>query len=204
MSRLCLLRHAATVWNLERRLQGRTDTPLAPEGRAEVARWRLPPWTCNARAWTSPMLRARETAALLGRADAEVAPELVEMSWGMWEGRTLAELRRADAERVSALEAMGLDLCAPGGESPRTVAARLAPFLARVAALGGEHLAITHKGVIRAAYALASGWDMRGKPALPLKGPMALLVELEADGTPRAPALWPVLEAADAEPGAGR
>jgi probable phosphoglycerate mutase len=26
-------------------------------------------------------------------------------------------------------------------------------------------LAITHKGVMRALYALASGWDMRGKPA---------------------------------------
>jgi len=194
MIRLCLVRHAATVWNLERRLQGRTDTPLAPEGRREVASWRLPPWSATARAWTSPMLRARETAALLGRPDAEVAPELVEMSWGMWEGRTLAELRAADAERVAALEAMGLDLSAPGGESPRMVAARIAPFLARVASLGGEHLAVTHKGVIRAAYALASGWDMRGKPPLPLKGPMALLLELERDGHTRTAALWPLVE----------
>ncbi|MDW8369515.1 MAG: histidine phosphatase family protein [Geminicoccaceae bacterium] len=194
MTRLCLLRHAATVWNLERRLQGRTDTPLAPEGRAEIASWRLPAWTSAARAWTSPMLRARETAALLGRHDAEVVPELVEMSWGMWEGRTLSELRAEDAERVSALEAMGLDLAAPGGESPRTVAARIAPFLARVAAAGGAHLAITHKGVIRAAYALASGWDMRGKPPLPLKGPMALLLELEPDGRARSASLWPLVD----------
>jgi probable phosphoglycerate mutase len=194
MTRLCLVRHAATAWNLERRLQGRTDTALAPEGRREVASWRLPPWSATARAWTSPMLRARETAALLGRPDAEVAPELVEMSWGMWEGRTLAELRAADAERVAALQAMGLDLAAPGGESPRMVAARIAPFLARVAALGGEHLAVTHKGVIRAAYALASGWDMRGKPPLPLKGPMALLLELERDGRARSAALWPLVE----------
>jgi probable phosphoglycerate mutase len=194
MTRLCLVRHAATAWNLERRLQGRTDTALAPEGRREVASWRLPAWSRTARAWTSPMLRARETAALLGRHDAVVAPELVEMSWGMWEGRTLAELRAADAERVAALEAMGLDLSAPGGESPRMVAARIAPFLARVAALGGEHLAVTHKGVIRAAYALASGWDMRGKPPLPLKGPMALLLGLERDGHTRSAALWPLVE----------
>jgi probable phosphoglycerate mutase len=194
MTRLCLVRHAATAWNLERRLQGRTDTPLAPEGRREVASWRLPPWSVRACAWTSPMLRARETAALLGRPDAEVAPELVEMSWGMWEGRTLAELRAADADRVAALEAMGLDLSAPGGESPLMVAARIAPFLARVASLGGEHLAITHKGVIRAAYALASGWDMRGKPPLPLKGPIALLLELERDGHTRTAALWPLVD----------
>lgn len=192
MTRLLLVRHAATAWNLERRLQGRTDTPLAPEGRREVASWRLPSWCGAARAWTSPMLRARETAALLGRHDAEVAPELVEMSWGVWEGRTLAELRGADAERVSALEALGLDLAAPGGESPRIVAERIAPFLTRVARLGGRHLAVTHKGVIRAAYALASGWDMRGKPPLPLKGPMALFLDLDEDGSPRAAALWPL------------
>jgi probable phosphoglycerate mutase len=193
VTRLCLLRHATTAWNLERRLQGRTDTPLAPEGRAEVTTWRLPPWTAGARAWTSPLLRARETAALLGRHDAEVAPELVEMSWGIWEGRTLAELRAADAERIAALEASGLDLMVPGGESPRAVAERIAPFLARIAGSGGAHLAITHKGVIRAAYALASGWDMRGKPPLPLKGPMALLLEFEPDGRMRSVRLWPVV-----------
>lgn len=192
MTRLCLLRHATTAWNLERRLQGRTDTPLAAQGRAEVASWRLPAWTAAARAWTSPLLRARETAALLGRHDAEVAHELVEMSWGLWEGRTLAELRAADATQLARIEALGLDLCAPGGESPRAVAARLGPFLRRVARLAGEHLAITHKGVIRAACALACGWDMRGEPPLPLNGPMALLLDLERDGSVRSAAFWAV------------
>lgn len=196
MTRLCLLRHATTAWNLERRLQGRTDTALAPAGRREAASWRLPPWCARAHAWTSPMLRARETAALLGRHDAEVAPELVEMSWGIWEGRTLAELRAADAERVAALEAQGLDLSAPGGESPRLVAARLAPFLARLALLGGDHLAITHKGVIRAAYALASGWDMRAHPPLRIGQGTALLLLLERDGSLRDPRTWPLSEPA--------
>lgn len=194
MTRVLLLRHATTLWNLERRLQGRTDVPLCAEGRAEVASWRLPKWALRARAWTSPLLRARETAALLGRPEAEVEPRLVEMSWGLWEGRSVRELRRADAERVRALEVLGLDLEPPGGESPRAVAARLAPFLARLAALGGEHLAITHKGVIRAAYAWASGWDMRGEPPVPRQGPIALLLTLDAEGRPHNSAFWPVLD----------
>ncbi|MCS6877794.1 MAG: histidine phosphatase family protein [Geminicoccaceae bacterium] len=194
MTRLLLVRHAATAWNLERRLQGRTDVPLCPEGRAEIARWRLPRWVERARAWTSPMLRARETAALLGRRDAEVEPRLVEMSWGLWEGRTLRELREADARRASALEALGFDLEPPGGESPRAVAERLAPFFLRLADLGGDHVAVTHKGVIRAAYARASGWDMRRKPPLPLSGPLALLLELDARGCARSAALWPLLD----------
>ena len=37
-----ILRHAATAWNEERRLQGLTDTPLSAAGEADARRWRLP------------------------------------------------------------------------------------------------------------------------------------------------------------------
>ena len=43
-----------------------------------------------------------------------------------------------------------------------------APWLAAVAAAGQATAAVTHKGVIRAAYALASGWDMLDKPPVKL------------------------------------
>ena len=38
---LALLRHGPTSWTAARRLQGRADLPLSPEGRQAVARWRL-------------------------------------------------------------------------------------------------------------------------------------------------------------------
>lgn len=193
MSRLCLVRHAPTAWNEAGLLQGRADPPLSAEGRAAVGRWRLPPWTAAARAWTSPLRRAVETAALLGRGDAVVVPELVEMDWGALEGRSLVELRLANPRGMAALEARGLDLEPPGGESPRRVAARLADFLERLARQGGDHLLVTHKGVLRAALVLACGWDMLTRPPIRLQGPVALLLELDAQGRPAAAAPWPLL-----------
>lgn len=193
MSRLCLVRHAPTSWNAAGRLQGRADLPLSPAGRAEALRWRLPAWTVAARAWTSPLARAIETARLLGRADATVAAELIEMDWGAFEGHTLADLRRADPVGLAALEARGLDLEPPGGESPRRVAERLAGFFGRLAGFACDHLLVTHKGVLRAALALATGWDLRTRPPLRLKGATALVLTLEPGGRVCAPEAWPLI-----------
>jgi probable phosphoglycerate mutase len=192
VTRLCLVRHAPTAWNAAGRLQGRADPPLSEAGRAEVGRWRLPGWAVAARAWTSPLERAVETARLLGLSESTVAPELIEMDWGAFEGRRLEDLRRADPLGLAALEARGLDLEPPGGESPRRVAERLAGFLARLGALGGDHLLLTHKGVVRAALALATGWDMRARPPLRLRGATALLLTLEPTGSVREPRPWPL------------
>ena len=45
-------------------------------------------------------------------------PALIEMDWGQWEGHRLADLRRRHGSRMSEMEALGLDLLPPGGESP--------------------------------------------------------------------------------------
>lgn len=156
MIRLLLLRHAPTAWNAEHRMQGRADQPLSAAGRALAATWRLP--AAVAAAWCSPLARARETAAILGLAATPAEP-LVEMDWGGWEGMTIDELRQQP--EFLAAEGRGLDFQPPGGESPRQVQARLLPW---IAGLAGDSIAVTHKGVIRAAYAAATGWDMLGKP----------------------------------------
>jgi len=161
---LALLRHAPTAWNLERRLQGRADVPLAPEGRAQIRCRRVPePWA-GWRALASPLARCIETATLLGLAVA-VEPRLVEMDWGAYQGLTFDELRARFGADFAANERRGLDLAPPDGESPRAVQARLAPLLAEIAAAGRPTLAVAHRGVIRAVYARAVGWDMTGEPA---------------------------------------
>lgn len=181
MIRLALLRHGPTDWNAERRLQGRADLPLSAAGRIAVARRRIPAELAGFRWLTSPLLRARETARLLGVA-AEVEPALIEMDYGGWEGRTLAALRAEDPDGVAANEARGLDLRPPGGESPRDVQVRLAALAGRLPATGADVAAVTHKGVIRAALALAMGWDMTGKPPVRLDWSAAHLFLLEAGG----------------------
>ena len=161
---LMVLRHGPTDWNAAGRIQGRSDRPLSEAGRALVARWRLPEGLDGWRWTVSPLSRARETAALLGHAEAQVVAALVEMHWGAWEGWQLDRLRARDPEAMADNEARGLDFRPGGGESPRDVQKRLAPWLARLAATRQPSVAVCHKGVMRALYALASGWDMRGKP----------------------------------------
>ena len=178
--RVCLIRHGRTGWNEAGRIQGRTDIPLSAAGRAQVARWRLPPGFAGAACVTSPLGRARETALLLGFAEPAEDGRLVEMAWGSFEGRTLAELR--DQAGMRELEAAGLDFQAPSGESPRLVAERLAAFLQDLAATDCDHVVITHKGVLRASLVLALGWDMLGKPPVRYEPELALIHTLEPDG----------------------
>ena len=182
MIRVALIRHGPTAWNADRRLQGRADIPLCEAGRARVAVWRLPGELDGLRWFTSPLARARETATLLGLTPI-VAPALTEMDFGAWEGRNLAELRTRDPLAVAANEARGLDFQPPGGESPRMVRERLRLWLAARAAEGIDVGAVVHKGVIRAALTLATGWDMTGKPPARLDWSSAHLFQLDSFGT---------------------
>jgi probable phosphoglycerate mutase len=182
---LLLLRHGPTAWNAEGRIQGRSDTPLSSDGEAVVGAWRLPPEVDQARWYVSPLLRARHTAALLGHDEALVEPCLIEADWGAWEGECLGDLRARLGAELGENEARGLDFRPPGGESPRDLQRRVAPFLRRLSAAGGPAVAVTHKGIIRAVYALASGWDMRGGPSVKLKDQHAHLFTLAPDGAPQ-------------------
>jgi probable phosphoglycerate mutase len=114
----------------------------------------------------------------------------------MWEGRTLAEARESDPD-AAAREAQGLDFRAPNGESPREVQARLLPWLA---ALQADTLAVTHKGVIRALYALATGWPMLGRMPHRLDMASLQLFTVGPGGTLAIDALNLPLEAAEAPP----
>lgn len=183
MTWLALVRHGATEWNENGLVQGHSDVPLSERGRADVARWRLPPALAGFALVSSPLVRAVETARLIA-GEPEIEPRLIEMSWGAWEGRTLPDLRAELGDLMAAWEAKGLDFRAPGGESPSDVQHRLEPWLAERARRRRATLAICHKGVIRALYALAVGWDMTDKPPDKLREPSAQLFRIAADGRP--------------------
>ncbi|WP_020698834.1 histidine phosphatase family protein [Reyranella massiliensis] len=157
-----ILRHGPTDWNATGRLQGLTDTDLSPDGEALVRRWRLPPPADGWKRVCSPLRRARRTAELLRPAmPAGTDSALREMSFGVWEGRTLADLRADGGESFAAAEAAGLDFQPPGGESPRATMVRLAGW---ASSLREPVVAVSHKAAIRALLALATGWDMLGRP----------------------------------------
>jgi len=182
MTLFAILRHGPTEWTEEGRVQGRRDLPLSSAGRCRVAAWRLPRVLTSCSWRVSPLIRTRETAALLGISDALAESGLIEMDWGAWEGRRLSELR-ANVPEMAAMEAAGLDFRPPGGESPRDVQARLRPLLASIAEEKVPVAAVAHKGVIRALFALATHWDMCAKPAQRLRDDTVHLFEIDRAGT---------------------
>jgi len=159
------MRHAPTDWNARGLLQGLTDTPLSAEGIALARCWRVP---APATSWprvSSPLVRARHTAELIGpTAPVAIDSRLREMSFGAWEGRTLADLRRDGGEAFFANELRGLDFTPPGGESPRHAMVRVASWLDDHARADAPVLVVAHKAVLRTLLALATGWDMTDKP----------------------------------------
>jgi probable phosphoglycerate mutase len=187
MIHLLMIRHGPTAWNAEGRIQGRTDIPLSTQGRERVRAWRLPGGWCDGGEpdwFASPLARARETAELLGGRPV-LDERLAEMRYGDWEGLVRVDVDAAIASPYPQRRHLGLDFRPPGGgESPRDVQDRLRPFLAERSASGRPAVAVCHKGVIRALYALASGWAMTGKPPDRLEDDCGHLFRLAADGMP--------------------
>mgnify|MGYP001827932072 CR=1 FL=1 len=183
MTDLLMLRHAATEWNERGLLQGRADPPLSAAGREEIQTWRLPEGATGRRCLVSPLHRAVETAELLGLRP-EIEVRLIEMDWGDWQGATLAALRADPAGDIARREAAGLDFQPPGGESYRMVQGRLEDLSRSLAADGRPVVAIAHKGVMRALYAAATGWQMTGPPPDRLRDRHAMAFRLDPTGRP--------------------
>ncbi len=165
MADFYFLRHATTEWNLQKRLQGRTNIPLADVGITQLQTRKIPKKLQTLRWFSSPLERAWQTAECLGiNAASELA--LIEMNWGEWEGQTLPELRTSQPENLTHEEARGLDLTPPGGESPREVSERVTAWAELISSQDSDQQfgCVCHKGVIRAIYAAATGWNMLGKP----------------------------------------
>jgi probable phosphoglycerate mutase len=181
--RFAVLRHAPTAWNGLSRLQGTTDIPLGPDGEAVARAWRLPAPADGWRRMCSPLQRARRTAELVQPSTPIVIDSrLREMSFGLWEGKSVAELRAEGGERFAEAERLGLDFHPPGGESPRMAMERLSNWAGALAASGEPAVAVTHKAAIRALLALATGWDMMGRPPHKLDWRCLHFFSAHADG----------------------
>jgi probable phosphoglycerate mutase len=187
--RIAFLRHGPTDWNEEGRIQGRIDMPLSAAGRAKMAALLPPDGFVAVRAYTSPLRRARETAALLGYPNALADVRLAEHHWGEWEGLTREEILARDGADAFARAGSAIDFTPKGGESTRALLERVADFIRDAAKGEGDAVAIAHRGVLRSAYTLATGWDMATPMPEKLDLSAALILEVDAKGVPRIAAL---------------
>lgn len=148
--RLTLVCHAATAST--RDVAFPADEPV--EARS-LARLTAAPWAPRAdRAWTSPALRARQTAAALGLVDAAVEPALRDCDYGRWTGCSYAAIQAGEPDAVAAWLS-DPDAAPHGGETLSGVMARTAAWLGAME--GGRIVAVTHAAVIRAALLHALG-----------------------------------------------
>jgi probable phosphoglycerate mutase len=135
-----LLRHGETVANVEGRLQGQSDSPLTLNGVAQIRA--IGALLCEEIAEpssfsvvSSPLGRARRSAAIvcqvMGLDPRTVAcdPRLAEISFGDWDGLTVAEVEATAPGAWAHREADRWTFVAPGGESYAHVAARVGEWL---------------------------------------------------------------------------
>lgn len=153
-----LLRHGETVWNREKRLQGRLDSPLTDDGIEAVRTWARflgsRPWRWS-RIVTSPAERARQTAMIINERlalDVQENAALREQDWGIWEGMTDTEVVTTYREILDEQIQGGWSFRPPEGESRSEVCLRVRTALSRLGEKypGEQILVITHQGVIKA------------------------------------------------------
>jgi probable phosphoglycerate mutase len=176
--RLALLRHGHTTWNREGRVQGRSDIALDEDARRELGALHLPdPWD-RADLWSSPLVRAVETAQLVSGAVPRMDPALTEMNWGNWEGRFARELRADPACDHRDVETWDWHYRPPGGESPADLRARL---LTWARGLERDSVAVCHIGVMRVLMAHATGWNFDGPAPFAIKRGRLFVIEMRDD-----------------------
>ncbi len=140
LSPLTLLRHGETEWSLSGRHTGLSDIPLTARGEdeARASGERLKD-RVFARVFTSPRVRARRTAELAGLgALAQVDEDLREWTYGDYEGLVQSEIQARHP---------GWDIFehgCPNGEMPTEVSARADRVIARIRALGGPTIVVSH------------------------------------------------------------
>ncbi len=152
---LTLISHAST--RAVREAAFPLDEPIDPQGHAKALALGADLRRVDA-AWTSPALRARQTAEAMVLA-AGVEPALRDLDFGCWSGRSLAELQTTSPDAVAAWTS---DCAAAphGGESILDLLHRVAPWFEAIGQGEGRVVAVTHPAVLRAAIILA----LKGEP----------------------------------------
>jgi probable phosphoglycerate mutase len=155
------IRHGETDWNVTGRLQGRHDVPLNARGREQADHCGTILRDLFARSGrnpaefdyvSSPLGRACETMEMMRPplglpADGyRMEPRLAEISFGEWEGFTIAQLHRRDPQRIAAREHDKWHFVPPGGESYDPVSRRMREWYE---GLTRNTVAVAHGGTAR-------------------------------------------------------
>lgn len=151
-----LVRHGQTSWNAQQRFLGHTDVPLDDVGRKQVMRL-CPLGPHLDRVWSSPLLRAQETAACLG--PCQVDEGLVELDQGDLEGLLAPEAIARWPDFFAAFASDPAAVHVPGGGCMGDLLRRAAEVLDRTPP--GRTALVTHQMVIASLRSQVAGEPLR-------------------------------------------
>jgi len=162
-TRLCIVRHGETDWNVEKRIQGHTDIPLNETGHAQAlamafnaAHHRF------AAIYSSDLARAMETAAYIAAREEHVvrpSPKLRERHYGIFQGITAQEALGLYPQAHARYIARDPDYDFESGEDMHAFAARVMDGFRSIIRHheGQTVLAVSHSGALDILYRKATG-----------------------------------------------
>ena len=173
ITRFGLIRHAQTVWNREKKIQGHSDSPLTADGERQASSWGQ---ILSQFSWDRLLASDSGRALVTGeRINAflnipiETDPRLREQDWGQWAGKTIPQIQAEAAQVLDEQTSAGWGFCPPGGEDRKSVLAR--SQMALQAAFdrwpGESILVVTHEGVIKSLV-----YHLNGRKFLPTEPPL--------------------------------
>ena len=154
MTRVIVVRHGQTEWNVQARIQGQGDSNLTPEGiaqaRAIAQRLAKEPFDALI---SSDLGRAFETARVIAqRCNLPIATDerLRERCFGVGEGMTYDEVDRAYPGAFARIRNVDPDFIIPNGESRRQFHDRVRDAFESLAQAhqGRTIVIVTHGGVL--------------------------------------------------------
>ncbi len=162
ITRICLVRHGETAWNVEKRLQGHLDIPLNETGVAQAAAAAQGLAGIEfAAIYASDLIRARTTAEAAAQVlglPVQLTAELRERNCGEFQALTQKEAAARYADDYHRYHDRDVDFVIPGGESLGGLAARITATFNRLAAAhaGQTILIVSHGGVLDIIHRLAT------------------------------------------------
>ena len=149
------VRHVETVWNKAGKFQGRTDIRLSGLGEEQAEK---------AAEWlklkkldgivSSPLIRAARTAEAIAERQGlavEYDSNLVELSFGQWEGKTFDEINSQWPGMMDEMFHNPGNIELPGGESFKQCQERCMKTIDRLISLGDEktYAIVSHGAALR-------------------------------------------------------
>jgi len=170
-TRLLIVRHGRTAWNVNGRFQGQLDIPLDEVGQAQAgAAARRLAKERPAAIYSSDLSRAWQTARAIHTAIITASqpspppplmldPRLRELHFGEWQGMTYTEIQERYPVALKAWEAEWLNTAPPGGETQAQLIERVQAVYQEIQAAYPDDtvMLVGHGGALQALLCQALG-----------------------------------------------